>query len=317
MPLRGACRVPGSSNVKPLIRRRAQMKALRPSSTATRIAHTREWIPESFDALLAEIDALKQRAADEKCLLIYRGHRRREWRLDATFVRSVKSRLFDMEAQEGFSARLKDSGDLNSALTSLLLLKFGTLLEPSAELKAVESDHGVDAWFELMKRYQQYPEEDVLALAGTNFLDWSQSSDVALFFGNDGRDGEGALFVCDATATGETLQVLPVVEILRKVREQFMRGEPSGLPLLFSPPKQIANERARNQQAVYFAQMELRLDMLESWRLLESSKDDDSIILKIVLPRGTEGDLRKYLEAKSITEPFVYPDKVVTKRGEV
>jgi hypothetical protein len=37
----------------------------------------------------------------------------------------------------------------------------------------------------------------------------------------------------------------------------------------------------------------------------------------IVLPRGTEGDLRKYLEAKSITEPFIYPDKVVTKRGEV
>lgn len=293
------------------------MKALKPSSKVTRIARTREWIPESFDALLAEIDALKQRAADESRLLVYRGHRRRDWRLDATFVRSVKSRLFGMEAHEGFSARLKDSGDLNSALTSLLLLKFGTLLEPSAELKTVESEHGVDAWFELMKRYQQYPEEDALALAGTNFLDWSLSSDVALFFGNDGRDGEGALFVCDATATGKTLQVLPVVEILRKVREQFMRGEPSGLPLLFSPPKQIANERARNQQAIYFAQMELRLDMLESWRLLESSKDDESIILKIVLPRGTEGDLRKYLEVKGITELFVYPDKVVTKSGEV
>lgn len=293
------------------------MKALKPSSTATRIASTREWFPESLDALLAEIDALKLRAAGEKRLLIYRGHRRREWRLDATFVRSVKSRLFGMDAHHGFSARLRDSGDLNSALTSLLLLKFGTLLEPSAELKTVESEHGIDAWFELMKRYQQYPEEDVLALAGTNFLDWSQSSDVALFFGNDGRDGEGALFVCDATATGKTLQVLPVVEILRKVRGQFMRGEASGLPLLFSPPKQIANQRAKNQQAVYFAQMELRLDMLESWRLQESSMDDESIILKIVLPRGTEGDLRKYLEAKSITESFIFPDKVVTKRGEV
>jgi hypothetical protein len=156
------------------------MKALRPISTATRIAHTREWIPESFDALLAEINALKQRAAEEKRLLIYRGHRRREWRLEATFVRSVKSRLFGMDAQDGFSARLRHSGDLNSALTSLLLLKFGTLLEPSAELKTVESEHGVDAWFELMKRYQQYPEEDVLALAGTNFLDWSRSSYVAL-----------------------------------------------------------------------------------------------------------------------------------------
>ena len=293
------------------------MKALKPSSTATRITRTREWLPESLDALLAEIDTLKLRAAEEKRLLIYRGHRRREWRLDATFARSVKSRLFGMEAYDGFSARLRDSGDLNSALTSLLLLKFGTLLGPSAELKTVESEHGVDAWFELMKRYQQYPEEDVLALAGTNFLDWSQSSDVALFFGNDGRDGEGALFVCDATATGKSLQMLSVVEVLRKVREQLMRGEANGLPLLFSPPKQIANQRAKNQQAVYFAQMELRLDMLESWRLQELSKDDESIILKIVIPRGTEGDLRKYLEAKNIAEPFIYPDKVVTKRGKV
>lgn len=291
------------------------MKTLRPSSAATRIARTQEWIPESFDVLLTEIDALKLRAADEKRLLIYRGHRRREWRLDTTFVRSVKSRLFGMEAQDGFTARLRDSGDLNSALTSLLLLKFGTLLEPSAELKTVETEHGVDAWFELMKRYQQYPEEDVLALTGTNFLDWSQSSDVALFFGNDRRDGEGALFVCDATATGKTLQKLPVVEILRKVREQFMRGDPTGLPLLFSPPKQIANERAKNQQAVYFAQMELRLDLLESWRLLEASKNDESIILKMILPAGTEGDTRKYLEAKGVTDSFIYPDKVVTNRG--
>jgi hypothetical protein len=99
-----------------------------------------------------------------------------------------------MDPHEGFSARLKDSSDLNSALTGLLLLKFGTLLEPSAGLKKVESEHGVDAWFELMKLYQQYPEKDVLALAGTNFLDWSKSSDIALFFANDGRDGEGALF---------------------------------------------------------------------------------------------------------------------------
>jgi hypothetical protein len=294
------------------------MKALRPNTASTRIARTGEWIPESLDALLAEIRALKLRAAEEKRLLIYRGHCRREWRLDTTFVRSVKARLFGMEAHDGFSARLRDSGDLNSALTSLLLLKFGTLLEPSAKLKTLEFEHGVDAWFELMKRYQQYPEEDALAgLPGTNFLDWSQSSDVALFFGNDRRDGEGALFVCDATATGKTLQELPVVEILRKLREQFIRGEPSGLPLLFSPPRQIANERAKNQNAVYFAQMELRLDMLESWRLLESSKDDESIILKIVLPRGTEGDLRKYLTTKSITEALIYPDKVAARSGEV
>ena len=106
--------------------------------------------------------------------------------------------LFDMKPEEGYSPRLTQSGDLNAALCSVLLLKFGTVLEPSAELIAeliaVEAEHGVDAWFELMKRYQQYPEEDTPVLRGTNFLDWTRSSDVALYFANENRDGPGALF---------------------------------------------------------------------------------------------------------------------------
>lgn len=293
------------------------MRAVKPSSTRTHIVEKGVWLSESLEAVLAEIEALKRRAKDEKRLLIYRGHCRREWRLDTTFVRSIKSCLFGMKAHDGFPPRLRDSGDLNSALTSLLLLKFGSLIERSAGLKTVESDRGVDGWFELMKRYQQYPDEDPLVgLPGTNFLDWSQSSDVALFFGNDERNGDGALFVCDATATGKTLQVLPVVEVLNKLREQCMRGQPGGLPLLFHPPHQIANKRAQNQQAVYFAQMELRSDMLEVWRVLEARQDDESIILKIVLPRGSEGDLRNYLQKKGITEAFIYPDKGVARNGE-
>jgi hypothetical protein len=259
---------------------------------------------------VAELNYLNQRAAEDQRLLLYRGHRRREWRLDSTFVRSVKTKMLGIEAHDAFSARLRQSGDLNSALTSLLLLKFGTLLGPSEELKKAATDHGLDAWFELMKRYQQYPEEDIPAPAGTNLLDWSQSSDVGLYFANEERVGEGAIFVCDGTATGRTLQIVPVIDILNKIREQFMRGEASGMPLLFSPPRQIANERAKNQQAVYFAQMELRLDMLEAWRLQESSLTDETIILKLVLPKGSEADVATYLKQKGIVQDFIYPDKV-------
>ena len=76
--------------------------------------------------------------------------------MDSTFIRSIKQKLFDMNAEDAFSERLKNSGDLNLALSGLLLFKYGTMFEPSAELKQVEDDHGVDAWFELMKRHQQY-----------------------------------------------------------------------------------------------------------------------------------------------------------------
>lgn len=270
--------------------------------------HTKEWLPVSLDAFFTEIEALKRAAKDAKALLLFRGQRRREWRLDSTFARSVKSLLFGVKPEEGYSERFRHSGDLNAALSSLLLLKFGTLLEPSAELQSVEAQHGVDAWFELMKRHQQYPEEDAPALPGTNFLDWSQSSDVGLFFANDGRDGQGALFICDATATGKTLQVLPVIQILHKVREQLMQGRVNGSPLLFSPPRQLANQRAKNQQAVYFAQLELRMDMLELWRMQEDRNPSNTIVVKLVLPAHSETDLTRYLSEKGIDSTFIYPD---------
>jgi hypothetical protein len=289
------------------------VKALKPFHSSTRVhSATREWLPSSAADLLAELDYLMRRAAEDKRLLLYRGQRRREWRLDSTFVRSMKAKVFGMEAHDGFSARLRDSGDLNSALTSLLLFKFGTLLGPSEELRKVAADHGLDAWFELMKRYQQYADDNISAPAGTNFLDWSQSRDVGLYFANEQRVAEGAIFVCDATATGKSQQIVPVEQILNKIREQFVRGKPNGAPLLFCPPRQIRNPRAKNQQAVYFAQMELRLDMLEAWRLQEAVQPDETIILKIVLPQGSEAEIAGYLEEKGIVESFIYPDKVAT-----
>lgn len=289
------------------------MKALKPHRSSTRVhSGTREWLPGSAADLLAELDHLLHRAAEDRRLLLYRGQRRREWRLDSTFVRSVKTKVFGMQAHDGFSARLRDSGDLNAVLTSLLLFKFGTLLGPSEELKKAAADHGLDAWFELMKRYQQYADDDMSPPAGTSFLDWSQSRDVGLYFANEERAGEGAIFVCDATATGKSQQIVPVEQILTKLREQFARGQPNGIPLLFCPPRQITTPRANNQQAVYFAQMELRLDMLEAWRLLEAQQPDETIILKIILPQGSEPEIASYLEGKGIVESFIYPDKVPT-----
>lgn len=254
------------------------------------------------------MEAVARAIGESGSLPLFRGHRRREWRLDSTFARSAKAMLFDMKPEEGYSPRLAQSGDLNAALSSLLLLKFGTVLEPSAELLAAEAEHGVDAWFELMKRYQQYPEEDTPVLRGTNFLDWSRSSDVALYFANENRDGPGALFICDATATGKTLQILPVVEILRKVREQLMRGMSNGAPLMFSPPRQIVNQRTKNQQAIYFAQMELRVDLRELWQLVENTPGRETVLVKLVLPKGTEDEVRTYLLGKGIDRTFIYPD---------
>lgn len=280
-----------------------------PVTAATKIhPSTGEWLPQSFADCLTELESLNGMATQAKALLLYRGHARREWRLDSTFVRTVKARLLDMAPTDGFAMPVRQSGDLNAMLSSLLLLKFGSFTGPSAELLSVEAEHGVDAWFELMKRFQQYPNEDMHVLKGTNLLDWSRSSDVALYFANERRESAGALFVCDATATGKTLQVIPVAEILAKVREQVMKGLPNGSPLLFSPKRQIAYQRAKNQQAVYFAQMELRLDLLEVWRLQEQKNPYEVIAVKIVLPLGSQHECAAYLKSKGIDKAFIYPD---------
>jgi len=227
------------------------MKQPAPIHPSTSVSpKTGEWLPVSFDACLMELDHLQKIAADASALLLFRGHANRTWRLDSTFVRSVKARLLDMDPAEGFAPHLWNSGDLNATLSSLLLLKFGSLVGPSAELQSLAAqEEGVDPWFELMKRYQQYPSEDELPLKGTNLIDWSRSYDVALYFANQNRQGAGAIFICDATATGKTLQTVPVAEILAKIRKQVMQGRPNGNPLLFSPRRQIAYKRAKNQQA--------------------------------------------------------------------
>lgn len=284
------------------------MKRPEPTCEATKVhLRTGEWLPQSFTDFLTEIEALKRFSTDKGALL-YRGHADREWRLDSTFVRTVKAKLLDMASTDGFSEQLRQSGDLNVMLTSLLLLKFGSFAGPSSELLAAEAEHGVDAWFEMMKRFQQYPKEDMRELKGTNLVDWSRSSDIALYFANEWRKGAGAVFVCDAAATGKTLQVVPVVKILAKLREQVRNGVANGRPLLFSPERQIAYKRAKNQQAIYFAQMELRLDLMELWRLQEQEMNGQVITVKIVLPLGSQQECAAYLKCKGIDETFVYPD---------
>lgn len=270
---------------------------------------TGEWLPATFEGCLVELENIAAAAEADESLLLYRGHADRRWRLDSTFVREFKRRLLQMEPTHGFAGHLHSCGDLNCTLTSLLLLKFGSLVGPSPELIKVAAEHGGDPMFELMKRYQQFPEEDLLPFKGTNLLDWSRSQDVALYFANDGRTGAGAIFICDATATGKTLQINTVAAILSRVRDQMLAGSANGAPLLFSPKRQIAYERAKNQQAVYFAQMELRLDLLEQWRLQELSQSDSTIIVKLVLPEGSTEECAAYLASKGVTTDHIFPDR--------
>jgi len=239
--------------------------------------------------------------------MLYRGQKRREWLLDSTFVRSCKSIIFGIPVEQKLKGSLVESNNYHHALVALYLLKFSELVQPSAALYALEKSEGIDAWFELLKRMQQHSEIDTSAIKGSNFVDWSASSDIALYFANEGRDGEGAVYVCDASSTGKTIPLKSVDEVLNLMAEIRDKGEAMGAPLLFSPERQIAYQRAKNQQARYFAQMDMRYDLESIWRKRERELQDQTILVKVVLTAESVYEANEYLQANGINRDFVYP----------
>jgi hypothetical protein len=157
------------------------------------------------------------------------------------------------------------SEEHQQVLLNLFFFKFDFVARPTQELQDLEEQHRIDPWFEFMKRLQQYPEEDSSHLKGSFILDWTKILDLAIYFANESREGEGALWIADVTATGKTLQKIKVSEILAKMANVGSRNAPLGIPLTFYPDKQLNQKRAKNQDPVYIAQMDLRADLSEVW----------------------------------------------------
>ena len=90
--------------------------------------------------------------------------------------------------------------------------------------------------------------------------------------------------------------------------EQSGREDASlGVPLIFHPKKQLTQKRAANQQPVYIAQMDLRVDLSEVWDRLQNHQAE-RILVKLVLPVGTEQECARYLNEKGMTKDLLFPD---------
>ena len=240
-------------------------------------------------------------------LVVYRGHRERKWLLDSTFVRWCKQQVFGIEPwQKIGSDKFRLSTNHQQILLNLFFLKFDFLARPADKLFELENQNGIDPWFEFMKRIQQYPKEDHPHFKGSFVLDWTRNIDVAIYFANESRTGEGALWIFDVSATGKTFQVIKVAEILKKMDELGRRDKSLGVPLLFYPKKQLAHRRAKNQDPVYIAQMDLRVDLSEVWANLENP--NERIFIKLILPAGTNKDCLQYLEDRGVNREFLFPD---------
>jgi hypothetical protein len=284
------------------------LKAISPKFARTTIGSAAwDWIPASFAEFLEEAEHVQRQCKQLDHLALYRGHRESKWLLDSTFVRWCKKQVFGIEPWQKISPdKFRLSVYHQQILLNLFFLKFDFRARPSDELFELEEQQGIDPWFEFMKRIQQYPEKDDWHFKGSFVLDWTQNIDVAIYFANESRTGEGALWMLDATATGKTLQVIKVAEILQKMEELGRSDKSLGVPLLFYPKKQLAHERARNQDPVYIAQMDLRIDLSEVWAKLNTP--DERIFIKLSLPAGTNEECVQYLEDRGFNREFLFPD---------
>jgi len=132
-------------------------------------ADPHEWIPRNFEDFLKELEHIINSCDNGKNPL-FRGHADSKWLLESSFVRSCKKSLLGIEPQIKPIEEIRGSNEYYQSLLGLLLLKYDVLVRPSAELRHLEKEKGIDPMFELMKRYQQYPEEDKAVLKGTFFL---------------------------------------------------------------------------------------------------------------------------------------------------
>lgn len=278
-----------------------------------------EWIPRNFEDFLKELNHIIN-SCEGNCPL-FRGHADSKWLLESSFVRTCKKLLLDIEPHIKPSKEIRESVEYHQALFGLLLLKYDVLVRPSGELREIERKNtNIDAMFEMMKRFQQYPEKNRMPLKGTFFLDWSQKKDVGIFFANfdsnehfiKNRKTDGALFICDKTATKKCLMrkndaPIKVEEIIDKMIEAQGKGKAPGCPLLFYPPKQILDQRANNQDAIYWAQMDLRYDLEYIWKLQEKDADEEQyIFIKLILPYESQKECAEYLVSQKITHNYLF-----------
>lgn len=293
------------------------MKRLDPKLKSTMCSPDgHEWVPSTVKNILKERDHIVKSGEDEDHLILFRGQCNSEWSLDSTFVRDGIAKLFGITNYQAIPSSIRREVSFHRLISSLLLMKFGTIWKPSKEAFAKEKTHNIDPWFELLKNAQQYPENynSTYFTEGSFLVDWSISQDIGLYFSVfDGSRGnrhigptDGALWIYDASSTGNILQEIKLERILNLMAEaEFLNGEKT-FPLMFHPPQQTRQLRAENQKPIYIAQMDFRYDLADVWASYESHGNHKTFVKMRILRHLKQG-LTRHLESQNITEDLVYP----------
>lgn len=264
-----------------------------------------EWLPIDFHSFLIEFQHIVSSCCGREPEPFFRGHADRFWRLDSTFVRNFISAV-ELERNQRLPQELRQSTAFNTAIKRHLPAKFGYECKPSQELLDLEKKENADPWFEFLKNLQQAPHTDSPELLkGTFIIDWTLAADIALFFANENRTGDGSLWIYDHLEKGGTLNK-PVQHLIDLMRGPKFFEDNIYEPIVLYPKIQIVQQRAKNQESVYIAQTDYRYDLADIWVDQGRRLNNKRLFVNLILVNGTQNDCEQYLQDKGITEEFVY-----------
>ena len=274
------------------------------------------WRPTSLESLFQEIDQISKIGEKSDSLILFRGQTKIYWPIDSTFVRNCIPTLFNIKDYTKLPPGIRRRSTFHRTVTSLLLMKFDEIIKPSQEAYEKEVSHDIDPFFELLKNVQQYPENysESPFIKGTNFIDWTYKSDIALYFATFEGKGEqrkvssdnGALYVYDASSTGNIHQTIKMQQVFDNMTSyEFLNGE-GALPLMLHPKKQTQQHRASNQKPVYITQMNFSFNLSEVWEQYEKV-NNTRVFIKIEIEENLKKELAEYLDSKGVSEQHVYP----------
>lgn len=260
------------------------LESAEPLCEGTDVLDRRTWRPKSLADLRSELEHVLGSAAGAELgqsVVFLRGQADATWSIRSTFARHCKGR-FD-EADPWYGNRIHQA----------YLDKFLGEMGPSPELRERARSERLDEYFELMRRMQQHPHEFEAAgvIPGTNLLDWTQEADVALAFAAEDESRDGALLLFDIVACGQILIQRSLASVLTMMQEQLDDGRVSGLPIIFSPPRQSSYLRVERQRPYYVAQMDLRYPLEHVLEMHERATSPHLILRRIILTPSVKAEI--------------------------